>query len=720
MNRSAWCRRNAPVLLLLVCNLAVSVSSVRAQVSGPLNAASTTQLPGVTGGSGSYSPGFSANGRFLVFTSRANNLVTNDSNAIWLDVFVRDLLTDTTILVSVSRTGTGGGDGNSFNPTISSNGQFIAFETAASNLVMNDTNGVNDVYVRDMVAQTTTLASVNTNGVAGDGVSKFPVITSDGHQVAFESTSDDLVFADTNSLKDIFVRDLAASSTLMASKGVQTATNGFESPSISADGHWIAFASVSGLSFSNPDRKSDVFVRDLTADTTIWASSNLNDLATTVRSFNPALSADGKFVAFKSTLRTTVATATNLYQYDLQAFVETLVSSNVVEEGFPEMTPDGRFVAYESHTNVLIWDRQTGSNTLVSVDVAGINAASGTSYRPVLTPDGSKIAFLTDATNVTANGGNGQPQLYVRDLVAATTSLVSVNLDDQPLSSLSGVIPVITADGNQVAFWSTDEGIVADDQNRDADVFVRDLTSDTTTLISARLPSLPTLTGGGIVTLSENFISADGRLLLIGSTGGRLVEGDQTSLAHVVVCDLATRTNRPVDTFDNPDGLPVAAINLPFATNFTARAPAISANGHYAAYVGRITTANPSLDQIYVRDLQTYTNQLASRTWNSSAAGSAKSAAPSLSADGRFVAFQSEASNLVSRDSNGQPDVFVRDLLTGNNFMMSTNRFGTGGGDSASTNPLISRDGRWVVFQSKSTNLVTNSVTGSTNSFVCA
>nr|MBP9901754.1 PD40 domain-containing protein [Verrucomicrobiota bacterium] len=377
-------------------------------------------------------------------------------------------------------------------------------------------------------------------------------------------------------------------------------------------------------------------------------------------------------------------------------------------------TPDGRFVAYESHTNVLIWDRQTGSNTLVSVDVAGINAASGTSYRPVLTPDGSKIAFLTDATNVTANGGNGQPQLYVRDLVAATTSLVSVNLDDQPLSSLSGVIPVITADGNQVAFWSTDEGIVADDQNRDADVFVRDLTSDTTTLISARLPSLPTLTGGGIVTLSENFISADGRLLLIGSTGGRLVEGDQTSLAHVVVCDLATRTNRPVDTFDNPDGLPVAAINLPFATNFTARAPAISANGHYAAYVGRITTANPSLDQIYVRDLQTYTNQLASRTWNSSAAGSAKSAAPSLSADGRFVAFQSEASNLVSRDSNIQPDVFVRDLLTGNNFMMSTNRFGTGGGESASTNPLISRDGRWVVFRSKSINLVTNLVTGST------
>ena len=460
VNRSAWCRLKVPVLLLLVCNLAFPISLVRAQVSGPLTAASTTPLPGTTGGSGSYSPSFSADGRFLVFTSRANNLVTKDSNTIWLDVFVRDLLNGTTTLVSVNRSGTGGGNGNSFNPTISSNGQFIAFETAASNLIAGDTNGVNDIYVRDMIAQIITLASVNTNGVAGNGVSRFPVITSDGHRVAFESTAADLVIDDTNSLKDIFVRDLQAGTIIIVSKGTQISTNGFESPSISADGQWIAFASVSGLSFSNPNRKSDVFVTDLTRGTTISASSNLNSLATTVRSFNPTLSADGKFVVFQSTLRTSGATATNLYQYDLQLLATTLISSNVWMEGVPEMTPDGRFVAFESRTNVFIWDRQTGSNTLVNVDVAGLNAASGTSYRSVLTQDGSKIAFLSDANNVTVNGGNGQPQLYVRDLVAGNTRLVSVNLDGQPLSSMSGVVPTITADGNRVAFWTSPNPIL--------------------------------------------------------------------------------------------------------------------------------------------------------------------------------------------------------------------------------------------------------------------
>src|SRR3989442_6346306 len=126
-------------LFRLVGLLGLSEDFVGAQVAAPLSAASTTTSSGASGGSGSYAPTFSADGRFLVFTSRANNLVTNDSNAIWLDVFVRHLVSGTTSLVSVNRSGIGGGDGNSFNPVISSNGQFIAFESAASNLVANDT-----------------------------------------------------------------------------------------------------------------------------------------------------------------------------------------------------------------------------------------------------------------------------------------------------------------------------------------------------------------------------------------------------------------------------------------------------------------------------------------------------------------------------------------------------------------------------------------------------
>ena len=700
-------------LLLLAGCVGCWADFVCAQLSGPLGAASTTPLPGVSGGSGSYSPIFSADGRFLVFTSCANNLVTNDSNAIWLDVFARDLLIGTTALVSVNASGTGGGDGNSFNPTISSNGQFIAFESAASNLVAGDTNGLYDIFVRDLVAGTTTLVSVATNGISsGDGASRFPVITPDGRWVAFESSATNLVAGDANGIKDVFIRDLQTATTVRASTGSQGPATGSESPSISGDGQRVAFACDAVLGISKPKSKGEVYVRDFATATTVWASTNVYILGTSVRSYNPAMSVDGRFIAFKAEVTNPGKLNTNLYYHDLQTTVTTVVGSNVLDGSFPEMTPDGRFVAYESRTNIFLWDSQTGSNSLVSVDLTGTNAATGTSYRPVLTPDGSKIAFLSDASDVTTNGGNGQPQLYVRDLVAGITRLVSVNLDGQPAKSMSGVVPTITADGNRVAFWSADERFVPDDQNKDADVFVRDLNAETTTLISARAPNLPSQTGPGFIVLSGDSVSADGRFVILSVLGSSMVGGEKNLLPHVVVHDLATGTNLPVDTFDNPNGLPIATTNLPFPTNFMARLPALSANGRFAAYVGQITSASPAVDQVYVRDLQSQPNWLASRSWNGGSAGSARSSAPSLSGNGWWVVFQSDASNLSPTDTNPRTDVFVRDLLNATNILVSVNRFGTSSANNSSTNPVFSRDARWVVFQSRATDLVTNSLNG--------
>lgn len=707
-------------LLPLIGVVLFPCAFVQAQISGPVTAATTVSTPGVTGGAGSYAPVFSADGRYLVFTSRANNLVTNDSNEIWLDVFVRDLVSNTTTLVSRSTNSFGGGNGNSINPVISSNGQFIAFESLASNLVPGDTNGLYDVFVRDMLASTTTLASVATNGTPGNGASRFPVITADGRWLAFESTASDLVAGDTNRLKDVFLRDLLTATTSIVSTNARKPGYGSESASLSQDGQRIVFASDATFDAEKTLTRMEIYLRELSTANLVWVSSNIHVLATnsasTVVSFGPTISADGSRVAFKSAFATGTnqPSVTNLYYHDLQTQLTRLVGSNVWEESPPEMTPDGRFVAYESETNLFLWDSQADSNTLISVDVTGLNPAAGFAWRPVMTPDATKVVFLSDAGNLTTNGGNGQPQLYWRDLVAGVNQLVSSYADGQPAASLAGVVPTLTADGNRVAFWSTDDRLVSDDQNRDADVFLHDLASNTTTLISAQLPGLPATTGGGIVTLGENSISADGRFILVGSSGTRLLAGDRSMNAHVVLADLATRTNQPVDTFENTNGLPIAVSNFPFATNFTARAPFISGNGRYAAYLGRVTTANPSVEQVYVRDLQSTTNRLVSRAWNSSAAGSAKSGSPSLSADGRFVAYHSEASNLVPNDFNSQPDVFVCDLFTGTNFLMSTNRSGSGGGNGPSTNAIISRDGRWVVFQSRSTILATNSVTSTT------
>src|ERR1043166_7404933 len=207
--------------------------------STPIQPISVPGLPVISGAGHSFTPSFSGDGQFVVFVSQANNLVTNDNLAPYLDVLVRDLINHRTALVSVNSSGIGGGNGNANFPTISSNGQLIAFESVASNLAGVDTNGAIDVFVRDMQAGTTTLVSVSTNGAAsGNGPSSNPTITPDGRYVFFESAASDLVADDTNGVADIFVRDLQLGLTSLISIGQ---TNKSGSPSISTSGGLIAF-----------------------------------------------------------------------------------------------------------------------------------------------------------------------------------------------------------------------------------------------------------------------------------------------------------------------------------------------------------------------------------------------------------------------------------------------------------------------------------------------
>src|SRR5262249_34495996 len=147
-------------------------------------------------------PSFSADGRFVVFVSQAKNLVGNDDLAPFLDVFVRDLAGSNTILASVNLSGTGGGNADANFPSVSSNGQFVAFASAASNLVNNDTNDAPDIFVQDLVMGVTKLVSVDVLGASSAAIlspwsrqqlSGNPVISSDGRWVIFESFATNLV-----------------------------------------------------------------------------------------------------------------------------------------------------------------------------------------------------------------------------------------------------------------------------------------------------------------------------------------------------------------------------------------------------------------------------------------------------------------------------------------------------------------------------------------------
>src|SRR5205823_1215291 len=227
-----------------------------------LGSVSTT---GTSGNSASFNPVISADGRYVAFYSYASNLTTDSDTNGTDDVFVRDLQSNTTKLVSVSTTGTSGNSA-AYNPVISADGRYVAFYSYASNLTTDsDTNGTADVFVRDLQANTTKLVSVSTTGTSGNNISYNPVISAGGRYVAFYSYASNLTTdSDTNSTADVFVRDLQANTTKLVSVST-TGTSGNNisyNPLLSADRRYVAFYSAaSNLTNGDTNGTADVFVR---------------------------------------------------------------------------------------------------------------------------------------------------------------------------------------------------------------------------------------------------------------------------------------------------------------------------------------------------------------------------------------------------------------------------------------------------------------------------
>ena len=198
---------------------------------------------------GGSDPAISAGGRFVAFSSNSSNLVANDTNRAD-DIFVRDRKRHTTRRVSVNSEGRqatnrgGGGFPSSFAPAISADGRFVAFSSEANNLVPRDTNGQSDVFVRDRRRRKTTRVSVSSDGRQGRAEAYGPTISADGRYVAFTSYGS-LVGNDTNGRSDVLVRDRKRHRTRLVSVSSSREPGNDHSgyPSISADGHWVAFES---------------------------------------------------------------------------------------------------------------------------------------------------------------------------------------------------------------------------------------------------------------------------------------------------------------------------------------------------------------------------------------------------------------------------------------------------------------------------------------------
>jgi Tol biopolymer transport system component len=667
------------LLISLTCLLCATV----------LHAAQLVTVPDpshhlAAGGNGdSALPLVSHDGRFVLFSSSADNLSSANTNAplpseaaAQLNVFLRDRSNAVTALVSVNLAGTGGGNYASFPAGISTNGRYVLLETSASNLVAGDTNNAPDVLVRDLQAGMNILVSAVTNGLPGNGASSNAVMTPDGRYIAFISAASNLVAGDTNGIPDVFVRDLVTGTTVLASVGAQSAKGMSEAPQITPDGRYVAFFSTAtNLVPGVPDDGGDVYMRDLAGNTTVWASSHARTAlqsfqnATNPVCFGHVISADGKFVAYE-VCRSLAATnwmiaaplpsVTNgiVMRYTLETGLTDIVCTNAaILSGAPAdvqtlaMTPDGRFIAFIANPNsspgmaacVYVWDGLSNATTLVSGDLTGAVPTNDMSIWPAITPDGRFVAFQSTATNLVTNSLVGEFHVYVRDLQAGITQLVDADTNGIGSGVTGLTVPQITEDGRFVAFEADDGRLVPNDSNRLPDVFVRDLVAGTTDLISKRDPALPGLTPDGPSTLASLSVSAEGSLVAFTSAADDLVLND---------------------TNGYPD--------------------------------------------VYVRNLLFDSTLLVSVDASGTTSGNGPSGEATISSDGRFVAFSSSASNLVAGDTNNASDVFVRDLLTGTTALVSVNLNGFSG-NGASYTPIITSDGRAVLFRSLAKDLVPGS-----------
>jgi len=417
----------------------------------------------------SYRASISADGRYFAFDSDGSNLVAGDTNGA-RDVFWRDRQFGTTVRVSVSTSGAQA-TGASESPSISADGRYVAFASGAADLVVGDANSNSDVFVHDMQTGATTVESVGTSGVFGASASRNPDISGDGRYVVFESLAGNFDPLDTNGLNDIYLRDRQTGVTLRISRaaGGGPANGASSKPRISSDGAFICYESAaSNLIAGDVNGVSDVFVYDVQAGSTLAVSANPATLIGNAQSLEPDIDATGAFVAFTSFASNLTPNDTNGVQDVLRwrrsngGIQRMSVSSAGAQTPGQSVNPcisaDGSMVAFASFggnlvsgdTNVaadiFVRDVSAGTTTRSSVDSSGAQS-NGNSFTPAISADGTVVAFNSAATNLYAGDVNGAADLLVhgdRCLGAEVYCTAKVNSNGCTPSICSGGSPTLT------------------------------------------------------------------------------------------------------------------------------------------------------------------------------------------------------------------------------------------------------------------------------------
>ncbi|MEF8756318.1 MAG: hypothetical protein V5B60_20670 [Accumulibacter sp.] len=822
---------------------------------------------------------FSADGRYVVFRSDASNLVAGDTNDAQ-DIFVKDLQTEDIRRVSTDATGNQanhGSDGASF----SADGRYVLFASDADDLVADDSNGHSDIFVKDL--QTGGIQRVSTDAAGGQANrgSEGASFSADSRYVLFESNADNLVAEDANDYSDIFVKDLQTGGIERVSGGLDAieyvgwySRGGHTNASFSASGKQVVFTSF--VEFFHPDAGQ--------LSSSVITIVDLEDGA--LRSFDaePALrgeivprasfSVDGRYLVFDERVGVAGAGASygewvaddwDVFVKDLQNDTVRRVAEGGGRHGPPRFAADGQHVVFGGDAINLVEDPaptgysdifvapnpflvDDGVDTVLSslsytlpANVENLVLAAG-AYT-ALDGTGNELAnSLTgnDGNNVLDGGGEGDRltggggddtywvdspadrviefagggndsvlascTFALADHVEALTLSGSADIDGEGntranmvlgnsganvLDGHGGDDTISGGDGSDRLFGSEGNdalngGAGADELLGGAgndtldggsggdvlegglgdDIFLVDESADLVRETLEPSPLRISVTGSGGQgygpggSRSASF-SADGRYVLFESGASNLVGGDTNGSSEVFIKDLQTGAVRRVwtaleeysyfryssDPSLSADGNYVVFTNATWEWGFrtidetsnvfimdlrtgvtrcvstdstggpergTSSGASFSADGRYVVY--QSSAIGQYFHGIFVRDLQSgATRRVSTDAADLPANGDSSHA--SFSADGRYVVFQSRGSNLVAGDTNGATDIFVKDLLTGGIQRVSSDSAGTAG-NGRSGSASFSADGQRVVFESEANNLVAGDSNGSSDVFV--
>lgn len=527
-------------------------------------------------GGGSWNPHISGDGNLVVFESEADDLDAADTNGL-VDVFLHNRALATTIRISVDTTG-GDPDGSSYGPRISADGRIVVFSSDATDLVAGDTNGERDIFTYEVISGTIRRVSVGPAAAeAIGGQSWEPDISGDGRYVVYTSFATNLVGGDTNDVRDVFRYDRLSGTTIRVNVSETNAQvgGGGEDPAISHDGTRVAFLQRAG--YLNPDDlravgNDNVFMKDLTNRAVTLISTAADRMVLDSSTGPSGLSPNGLWYAFSSSATNLVPGDTdnrrdlfmrNMITGDITRILEgpAAVENDSFFQGI-SVSNDGYFVCFESSepaflpsgvdTNgtrdVLVLDTRSGVVERVSVHTDGTEGDKW-SGSAVMSADGRYVLFRTDAKTLVTGDTSNNSELLIHDRSTGQTSRAVADKDGMPIEEdVDG--GDMSDDGRYVSFSTTATDVtLTPDMHGGEDLFRHDRQTGTNVLATVDSTGSQITDG----TIGDPRMSGNGMVLMWNSFSSTIVPDDTNGITDLFVRDLGlgTTTRVNVDSAGN-------------------------------------------------------------------------------------------------------------------------------------------------------------------------